>query len=220
MAFGLALVENGHEETALIRAVPANEILEEEPKLLEKARDWMARLPFDDLDVLAVAKLGKNISGDGMDPNVTGRYGPPDAPYPGPHIAKIVVLSLTPETQGNANGIGLADSVSRRAYEAIDWPKTYTNALTSTEFNPIKTPMVMANDHDAIEVALRTVNGRDPAKARVLIIRDTLHLEQMVISEALWNDAVDAGLTPLGDWTVLNFDDTGTLHRVGSVDLS
>ncbi|NMP21388.1 DUF362 domain-containing protein [Sulfobacillus harzensis] len=220
VAFGIALVENGHEQTALVRAVAADAILQEEPALMQKSREWMARLPFDHLDVLVVAQLGKNISGDGMDPNVTGRYGPANAAYPGPTIGKIVVLSLTEETHGNANGIGLADSVSRRAYDAIDWPTTYTNALTSTEFNPIKTPMVMANDRDAIEVALRTINGTDPAHTRVLIIRDTLHLEDMAISEALWDDAATLGLTPLNEWADLTFDTSGTLHSAAGVLLS
>lgn len=220
VAFGIALVENGREETALVRAVPADAILQEEPQLLQKSREWMARLPFDTLDVLVVAQLGKNISGDGMDPNVTGRYGPANAHYPGPTIGKIVVLSLTKETHGNANGIGLADSISRRAYDAIDWPTTYTNALTSTEFEPIKTPMVMAHDRDAIEVALRTINGVDPTHARVLIIRDTLHLEDMAISGALWDDARQFGLTPLSDWAPLTFDAGDILHRAAGIALS
>ncbi len=220
VAFGVALVENGQEATALVRAVPADAILTEEPHLLEKSREWMARLPFDHLDVLVVAQLGKNISGDGMDPNVTGRYGPANAHYPGPTIGKIVVLGLTKETHGNANGIGLADSVSRRAYDAIDWPTTYTNALTSTEFEPIKTPMVMENDRDAIEVALRTINSVHPPKARVLIIRDTLHLEDMAVSEALWDDPKARELTPLGDWVPLTFDESGTLQHAAGVSLS
>lgn len=220
VTFGIALVENGREETALVRAVPADAILQEEPQLLHQSREWMARLPFDHLDVLVVAQLGKNISGDGMDPNVTGRYGPANANYPGPTIGKIVVLSLTKETHGNANGIGLADSVSRRAYDAIDWPTTYTNALTSTEFEPIKTPMVMAHDRDAIEVALRTINGVHPAHTRVLIIHDTLHLEDMAISEALWDDARQIGLTALSDWAPLTFDASGTLHHAAGIALT
>lgn len=220
VAFGMALVENGREETALVRAIPADAIIAEEPALLQQSREWMARLPFHDVDVLVVGQLGKNISGDGMDPNVTGRYGPAHAQYPGPTIGKVAVLSLTPETHGNANGIGLADSVSRRAYDAIDWPTTYTNALTSTEFNPIKTPMVMATDRDAIEVAIRTINGKSPAHTRVLIIRDTLHLEDMAISEALGDEAVQQGLTPLGEWSTLDFDATATLHHACGVRLS
>ncbi len=219
VTFGIALVENGLEATALIRAIPADAILQEEPDLLNRAREWMTRLPFNDVDVLVVGQIGKNISGDGMDPNVTGRYAPAHATYPGPSIGKIAVLNLTADSHGNANGIGLADSVSRHAYEEIDWPATYTNALTSTEFNPIKTPMVMANDHDAIEVVLRTINGRDPKHTRTVIIRNTLQLEELAISEALWEEAQTQGLMALGEWTALHFDVDGNLTDAVGIPL-
>lgn len=219
ITFGIALVENGLEATAFIRAVPADAILQEEPDLLNQARAWMARLPFSDLDVLVVGQIGKNISGDGMDPNVTGRYAPAHASYPGPSIGKVAVLNLTADSHGNANGIGLADSVSRHAYQEIDWPATYTNALTSTEFNPIKTPMVMANDHDAIEVVLRTINGRDPKHTRTVIIRNTLQLEEFAISEALWEEANAHGLMALGEWAALQFDRDGNLPDAVGIPL-
>lgn len=219
VTFGIALVENGLEATALIRAIPADAILQEEPDLLNHARAWMARLPFNDVDVLVVGQIGKNISGDGMDPNVTGRYAPAHATYPGPSIGKIAVLNLTADSHGNANGIGLADSVSLHAYQEIDWAVTYTNALTSTEFNPIKTPMVMANDHDAIEVVLRTINGRDPKHTRTVIIRNTLQLEEFAISEALWEEAQAQGLVALGVGTALQFDANGDLPDAVGIPL-
>lgn len=125
IVFGLALVENGDEETALIRALPADKILNEEKSLLSLSREWIARLPFDDIDVLVVGQIGKNISGDGMDPNVTGRYAV-DGISGGPSVGKIAVLNLTEETHGNANGMGVADSISSRAHREIDWTKTHT----------------------------------------------------------------------------------------------
>ncbi len=210
IVFGLALVENGDEETALIRALPADKILNEEKSLLSLSRDWIARLPFDDIDVLVVGQIGKNISGDGMDPNVTGRYAV-DGISGGPSVGKIAVLNLTEETHGNANGMGVADSISSRAHREIDWTKTYTNALTSTEFGPIKTPMVMANDHDAIEVILRTINGRHPENTRVVIILNTLKLERFVISKALEQEANAKGLKILTGWDQLIFNPDGNL---------
>lgn len=218
VTFGLAVVENGREETALVRALPKDRILAEEPELLNFSREWLARLPFDDIDVLVVGQIGKNISGDGMDPNVTGRYGS-TAVTGGPNIGKIAVLNLTRDTHGNANGIGLADSVSAHAYREIDWSKTYTNALTSTEFRPIKTPMVMANDRDAIEVVLRTVNGRAPEHTRTVIIQNTLKLEELVISEALWSEAQAKGLEPLSDWTPLSFNADGNLTEAAGLEI-
>ena len=210
IVFGVAILENGYEETALVRALPAERILAEEPHLMNMSRQWIAQLPFDNIDVLVVGQIGKNISGDGMDPNVTGRYGAVGVSG-GPTIGKMAVLNLTTETHGNANGVGVADSVSLHAYREIDWAKTYTNALTSTEFGPIKTPMVMPNDHDAIEVVLRTINGRSPEHTRTVIIQNTLKLEEVVISEALWDESQTKGLQPQNDWAPLVFNDEGNL---------
>ena len=218
IVFGLAILENGYEDTALVRALPAERILAEEPQLMDRSRQWIARLPFDNIDVLVVGQIGKNISGDGMDPNVTGRYGAVGVSG-GPTIGKMAVLNLTTETHGNANGLGVADSVSLHAYREIDWAKTYTNALTSTEFGPIKTPMVMPNDHDAIEVVLRTINGRSPENTRTLVIQNTLKLEELVISEALWEDAHAKGLQPQNDWAPLIFDAEGNLHDAGGLPI-
>ena len=210
VVFGVAILENGYEQTALVRALPAERILAEEPHLMNMSRQWIAQLPFNNIDVLVVGQIGKNISGDGMDPNVTGRYGAIGVSG-GPTIGKMAVLNLTTETHGNANGLGVADSVSLHAYREIDWAKTYTNALTSTEFGPIKTPMVMPNDHDAIEVVLRTINGKSPENTRTVIIQNTLKLEELVISEALWEEAQEKGLQPQNDWARLVFNDEGNL---------
>jgi hypothetical protein len=188
VAFGIAVVENGREEVAEIRALAGERILEDEPPLLERARQWMARLPFEQIDVLVVGQMGKNISGDGMDPNITGRYGVTGMTG-GPRVERLVVLHLTPETRGNANGMGMADIISEEAYRAVDWAKTYVNALTYADFVPVKTPAVLASDRDAIEMALRTVHARPAERARMVFITNTLRLERFVISEALAEEA-------------------------------
>src|SRR3712207_4794273 len=128
VAFGLAVLENPDEEPYKVVAVPAGEFEESEAPLLEEAKRNLLRLPFDALDVLVVDEIGKNISGDGADPNVTGRYPTPYASG-GPEIQRMVYLDLTPETGGNANGLGVADVVTERLASKMDRPATYLNEI-------------------------------------------------------------------------------------------
>jgi hypothetical protein len=208
MPFSLAIVENGHDRPALVEALVPDGLEAREAALLEKARAWMARLPFDQIDVLVVGEIGKNISGDGADPNVTGRYAPKGVSG-GPDVQKLVYLNLTLETHGNGMGVGMADIVTDQLYRQLDLAKTYTNAFTSTEMIPAKIPVVMPNDHDAIELALRTLNGRRPEAARVVAIPNTLKLEEMVISEPLWAEAEQKGCVRLTDPEPARFDERG-----------
>jgi hypothetical protein len=182
---GIASVEHAEEDVARIEAIPADRILGREPELLELARELMAKIPFDRLDVLVVDYLGKNVSGAGMDPNVTGRFTVR-------HIAdsrnpqKLVVLRLTELTHGNACGLGLADVTTRAVLENIDYQKYWTNIITSTELGGGKTPIWMMSDRQAVALALATANGVAPAEARLVRIESTMHLEEMWVSEALW----------------------------------
>jgi hypothetical protein len=184
VAFGLATVENADEEPCKIVAIPAEDLEEAETPLLEEAKKNLARLPFDDIDVLVVDEIGKNISGDGADPNVTGRY-PTNAASGGPSIERMVYLGLTEETGGNANGLGMADVVTERLAAAVDRPSTYMNALTSTTPAPVKTPMVMPTDEMAIAAALTMCAGVEPGNSRLVRIENTLKLRRMWVSEAL-----------------------------------
>ena len=183
-AFGLATVENADEEPCKIVAIPAEELEEAEAPLLEEAKRNLARLPFDDIDVLIVDEIGKNISGDGADPNVTGRY-PTTAASGGLTVGRMVYLGLTGETGGNANGLGMADVVTERLAAAVDRPSTYMNALTSTTPAPVKTPMVMPTDEMAIAAALTMCAGVEPPDARLVRIENTLRLGRLWVSEAL-----------------------------------
>ena len=131
--FGVALLENAYDQTSKIEVLPRELIEEREKELLVKSKGMMPRIMFEQIDVLVVDYLGKNISGDGMDPNITGRYPTPYA-YGGPEINKIVVLDLTQETEGNGNGIGTADFTTRRLVNKINLEKTYINGLTSTVY--------------------------------------------------------------------------------------
>jgi hypothetical protein len=184
VAFALATVENADEEPCKIVAIPAEKLEEAEAPLLEEAKRNLARLPFDDIDVLIVDEIGKNISGDGADPNVTGRY-PTTAASGGPSVGRMVYLGLTEETGGNANGLGMADVVTERLAAAVDRPSTYMNALTSTTPAPVKTPMVMPTDEMAIAAALTMCAGVVPHDARLVRIENTLRLGRIWVSEAM-----------------------------------
>jgi hypothetical protein len=184
VAFGLAVLENAEEEPYKIVAIPAGELEDVEAPLLEEAKRNLSRLPFDALDVLVVDEIGKNVSGDGADPNVTGRYPTPHATG-GPGVERMVFLDLTDETGGNANGLGLADVVTERLADKMDRPATYLNALTSTTPQPVKLPMVMPSDKLAIAAALEMCAGVRPQDARLVRIGNTLKLGQFWVSEAL-----------------------------------
>jgi hypothetical protein len=184
VAFGIAVLENPDEEPYKVVAIPAGELEEREAPLLEEAKQNLLRLPFVTLDVLVVDEIGKNISGDGADPNVTGRYPTPYASG-GPEVERMVFLGLTEETVGNANGVGVADVVSERLASKMDLPSTYLNALTSTTPEPVKLPMVMPTDRLAIAAAIGMCAGVSPEEARVVRIKNTLKLRRMHISEAL-----------------------------------
>jgi hypothetical protein len=211
VAFGLAVLENADEEPYRVAAVPAKKLEESEAPLLEEAKRKLMRLPFDDIDVLVIDQIGKNISGDGADPNVTGRYPTPFASG-GANVERMVFLDLTPETGGNANGLGAADVVTERLVSKMDPPATYLNALTSTTPYPVKIPMTMPTDRMAIAAALAMTAGVSPQNARLVRIQNTLKLRQMWISEALLKEARDdERLSMLEEPRPIDFDASGSL---------
>src|SRR5215203_2273377 len=213
VAFGLATVENADEEPCKIVAVPAEKLEEAEAPLLEEAKRNLARLPFDDIDVLIVDEIGKNISGDGADLNVTGRY-PTTAASGGPSVNRMVYLGLTEETGGNANGLGMADVATERLAGSMDRPSTYMNALTSTTPAPVKTPMVMPTDEMAIAAALTMCAGVDYPEVRLVRIENTLKLRRMWVSEALLGEVESNDrLEVLEDAQPIRFDAGGIFPR-------
>jgi hypothetical protein len=212
--FGLAVLENAQDEPFRIVALPATRILADEPALLEEAKAAMARIPFAQLDVLVIDQIGKDISGDGADPNITGRYPTPDASG-GPVVTKQVVLDLTEESAGNANGIGTADFTTVRAADKMDLGATYPNGLTSTVVGPVRVPMVLPSDRLALAAAVLTCNavGREP---RLMRIRDTLHLGEFWASAALLEDIrQDPTQHILAEPRAVPFDDAGNLTDLG-----
>lgn len=185
LLFGLAVLENALDQTARIEAVPAGALFDREPRLLDEAKRMMARLLIDDIDVLVIDEVGKNISGTGFDPNVTGRNGRNVAWQGPPFVRKIVVLSLTPETHGNATGIGRADVTTMRVWRELDPGPTFANVITSGNLDGGAMPIVMNTDRDAVALAVKTVVRRKPADARIVHIRNTLLLERIEVSDAL-----------------------------------
>jgi len=209
--FGIGIVENAYERTARIVGVPATEIMAIDRQLLIEAKANMPRILFDQIDVLIVDRMGKEFSGDGMDPNITGRYPTPFATG-GPDVNKIVVLDLTEQTHGNANGIGGANFTTRRLLNKIDYQATYANALTANITVQVHLPVIMENDRDAILAAIKTCNARDLRQARVVRITDTLHLGELYISEAMLEEAgQSSAITICSEPQAMQFDSAGNL---------
>jgi hypothetical protein len=211
---GLAVVENAYDEVALLEAVPPDRIPHRERELYEQARALLPRLPVDDLDVLIVDRMGKDISGTGMDVNVIGRWRLPGVPEPAaPRIRRIVCLRLSRASAGNAQGVGLADVVTRRLVEALDPVATYANALTSTYLQRAFVPVVMPTDRDAVTAALASL-ATDPARARVVRIRSTAHLQTLWASEAVLDELCGRPDVEVGEPAPLAFGEDGTLAGV------
>lgn len=209
--FGVATVENAYDKVAMITAVPAAQIIETDMRLLVESKARMPRIMFNPIEVLIVDRIGKEISGDGMDPNITGRYPTPYASG-GPTVNKLVVLDLTDKTHGNANGIGAADFTTRKLFNKVEWDYTYANALTSTICEPVRVPMMLATDEEAIRAAVKTSFARDLAKVRIVRIKDTLHLGEIEISESLLAEAqANPDIEVRGEPREIRFDDKGNL---------
>jgi len=214
IAFGLGVVENGYDETALIEAFGPADLEEGERRLLAQARTWMARLPFSAIDVLVVEEMGKNISGAGMDSNVIGRATNPHEPFPAdPRILWIVVLDLTDLSYGNATGIGNADFTTRRLVDKIDMKATLINCITACAPGGARIPATFDTDREAIETALSCIGLTPPEEARVIRIKNTLVLGELEVSEAFLDEmAGRPDLVRLGEPAPLAFDAAGRLR--------
>jgi hypothetical protein len=209
--FGVGTVENAYDHVAKIVVVAAENLIETDKRLLIEAKAAMPRIGFSPIDVLVIDEIGKDISGDGMDPNITGRY---PTPYPtgGPEVAKMVVLDLTEKTNGNANGVGTADFTTRRLVDKADYKAMYANGITSTVVGPTAIPLTLDNDREAIQAAVKTSNVLDIAKVRLVRIKNTLHLGEIMISESLLEEARNmTNITILTEPQEMQFDAQGNL---------
>jgi hypothetical protein len=188
--YGIAIVENAYEQTALLAGIEPEQFYEREQELLKTARSLMPRLPFNNLDLLVVRSMGKCFSGTGMDTNIIGRLRIQGEPEPErPRIKRIAVLDLDERSKGNALGIGLADFTTDRLLSGVDWTATYFNVLSTTFVMRAMAPMHFATDEEVLSAALKSLGGEEQEEARVLVIDNTLDLSRIEFSAALLEEA-------------------------------
>jgi hypothetical protein len=185
---GLAVIENQFDETAELHALRPEQILAREPELLARARELMPALPVSPLDCLVVDEMGKDVSGSGMDTNVIGRKPAPDGSVQGPAIRRIFVRDLTPASEGNALGVGMADFTTTRLARSVDEHATRVNALTAMAPEIARLPLAFPDDLEALEAAFATSGAASPDDFRLAWIRNTLELGELLVSEALTGD--------------------------------
>ena len=187
---GVASIENGYNEVADLFVLHKDEILKEEPKILEKSKRLMPRIYLDDIDVLIVNEIGKNISGTGVDTNIVGRFHT-NAASGGPNTVKLGFLDISEKSGGNGNGMGLADFVSKKFFRKIDFESTYINAITSTEPNSVKLPLVLDNDKYVFQGCVKLCGVKNIQDIKLVIINNTKELDEIYMSKSAFENAVD-----------------------------
>ena len=211
--FAIPCVENAYDETALIEAIPTDQIFDREPKLLKIASSNMPSILVGEADVLVVNEMGKNYSGTGVDPNISGTWSN-DYVSGGLKVKRTCFLDLTDCSHGNANGMGLASVITARMFEKLDLNKIYMNSFTSTVLKSAMMPPVVANDREAIQACIRTANRIDRDHVRMVRIKNTLHIGEIMLSESYYEDVVNGkypGLTAVSEPAELLFDEEGNL---------
>ena len=210
---GISLIEDAYSDLAGVEVIPAHQIMRREIDLLEEAKRVMGRLLLDKVDILIVDEMGKDISGTGLDSNVTGRssWGLPG--FVAPPIQRIIVRDLTPATKGNATGIGLADFITRTCAEKIDQTITYTNAITSHALLSAKIPIVAENDQQALKAALVTLKHGTQSDPLIVRIKNTKELETIWLSET-YQEFIEknSNLEVIGAAKAVSFDRNGSLE--------
>jgi len=211
LLFAVGVIENAFHEVCRIEVLNDKEIKVEEPKLLKEAIELIPKILLDEFEVLVIDEIGKDISGTGFDTNAVGRYHSEYASG-GPRIAKITVLDLTDKTNGNGNGLGIVDFTTRRAFEKFNMEMTYPNALTSTIILGVKIPMVLKNDKQSIQAAVKTCNILDKTKVRMVRIKNTNRLAEIEVSESFIKEVKkNEHLEIISEPYTLNFNAEGNL---------
>ena len=214
---GLAILENSNEETAELRVVDRDELLDVEPGLLARSRDLMGKIPFDELDVLIVGEIGKNYSGAGIDPNVVGRLlieAAPELETNKPKITRMACLDLSPESHGNGTGVGIADLTTDRLLKSIDPVPFRMNNLTARFLWRSKLPLSFATDRECIEQAVDTCWQPIAERLKFAIVPNTLEVAELWVSKALADAArSNPNLAVSGEGRPLSFDSAGNLEQ-------
>ena len=211
--FAIPCLENAYDQTLMFEAIPAEKILEREPELLKIAFANMPSILVGAGDVLIVDRIGKNFSGTGVDPNITGTFSTPYASG-GVQVQRTCFLDLTEESHGNSLGIGLASAITRRIFDQIDADAMYTNCMTSTVIKSAMVPCVLSTDKEAIQFCIRTCNRIDKENPRVIRIQNSLHIGQIMLSAAYYDEVLAGkypGLTALDAPQDMTFNEECTL---------
>ncbi len=214
--FGLALTEDGNGKLSSIEAVNASSMINREKGLLKTVYSKMARIPFDPVDILIIDFIGKNISGIGMDSNITGRHRDITGDFfKSPHVKRIFVRDLSPDSDGNGNGIGLADVTTKRLVDALDMEKTCINALTAISPEKAAIPIHFKTDRDAMDACAQSIGTESLENARIVRIKHTANLEFLQVSKSMENE-IDAhpALKRITPWEPFQFDDSENLLAI------
>ncbi|MBE7719309.1 lactate racemase domain-containing protein [Lacrimispora indolis] len=211
--FAIPCLENAYDETCKIEAILASDILKREPELLKFAFSNMPRLIVGEADVLVVDEIGKNYSGTGVDPNITGTFSTPYATG-GIKVQRTCFLNLSKESHGNALGCGLASAITRKIFDEMDLEKMYPNCITSTVLASARIPCIVADDREAIQICIKTCNKIDQKHVRVIRIANSLHIDRIMLSESYYEDVKNGrypGVEALGQPEELQFDELGNV---------
>ena len=211
--FAIPCMENAYDETCRIEAIDRDDIMDREPELLKYAFSQMPSLLVGSCDVLVVDETGKNYSGTGVDPNITGTFSTEFA-HGGVEVQRTCFLDLSEASHGNSLGVGLASVITKRFFDKIDPEMMYPNCITSTVLASARIPCVVATDKEAIQMCVRTCNGIDQAAPRIIRIPNSLHIGQIMLSESYYADALAGrwpGVVPLSPPEELCFDSDGAL---------
>lgn len=209
--FGVAAIENAYDETARLAVVDSTKIEETEPQLLKEAYSNMARIIPGTADILIVDKIGKNYSGDGMDPNISGRFCTPYASG-GLDAERVCILDLCEETHNNANGMGLADVITQRLLDKVDFDAGYTNTITGGVLVTNFVPITMESDKEAIQLCIRTLIKGSKKRPRIVRIKNTMEIGEILLSEAYLDELEQyPELEQIGPLQELPFNENGDL---------
>ncbi|RGY99028.1 lactate racemase domain-containing protein [Clostridium sp. AM58-1XD] len=215
--FAVAVLENSYDETSKIAVINHDEIEEKEPALLEEARSLMPGILVPECDVLICDVIGKNFSGSGMDPNITGTFVTPYASG-GLKSQRVAILDMSRESHHSGCGMGMAHATTRRFYNKLNFDLTYPNLITSTVVENARIPMVMENDKEAIQVCIRTCTGVDKDRIRIVRIANSLKIEHIMLSEVYYKEAEkNPGLVIESEPEELEFDEAGNLIGLGEI---
>lgn len=215
--FAVAVLENAYDQTAKIAVVNHDEIEEQEPGLLEEAKSLLPCIVVPECDVLICDVIGKNFSGSGMDPNITGTFVTPYASG-GLKSQRVAILDLSKESHHSGCGMGMAHATTRRFFDKVDFDLTYPNLITSTVVENARVPMVMKNDKEAIQVCIRTCTGIDKNNVRIVRIANSLQVEHIMLPEAYYEEAKkNPRLIIESEPKEMEFDEDGNLIGVGKI---